>query len=637
MQQVNIMVVEDEKIVAADIRQNLTMLGYMVPAVIASGEEAIRKAAEHCPDLVLMDIKLKGKIDGIEAAKIVQSRLNVPVVFITAFADEATIQRAKSTEPYGYIVKPFGKKELQITIELALYKYGRERRLKVNEQWLMSVFRSIGEGVVALDRAGSVCIMNLAGEAITGCALEDSLGAHWRDLWQFLDPTTCGGVTDPISVAIEESRSFDLLDCPVRFVRTGTKLVMGSIAPIWDGANRVSGAVIAFNDVTSHHGLETEYQRVRRLESLQWLAGGIAHNLTDIVSTVSGYAEALLRSLEPSDPRFKDVKTIEKAGDRASVLTRHLNSFSRRQPGRPRLLDLNRHIAVMERIMKDSVGGAVQIELKLEPGLSGIEADPSHLDEIVMSLVLNARDAMPEAGTLTLRTTSLKLSQARSSKFVDVPPGEYVILEVEDTGSGIGYEHQGQIFEPFFTTKEPNKGAGIGLSVVYGLVQQARGHIWFESVPGEGARFSIYFPAHSAALAAPAGALSVNIRGGSETLLVVDDDPVSREFAAAALRQLGYSVFQAASGQEALNLCERHAGQIDLVLTDVMLPSMTGLDLANQLAGIQVGLKALFTSTYSPYALKHHGAIEADTPLLQKPFTLQSLAAGVRNVLEFHR
>ena len=190
MQQVQIMVVEDEKIVAADIRQNLTMLGYMVPAVLASGEEAIKKAAEQCPDLVLMDIQLKGRIDGIEAARIVQSRRNVPVVFITAFADEATIQRAKGTEPYGYLVKPFGKKELQSTIEIALYKYGRERRLKTNEQWLMSVFRSIGEGVVALDRAGSICIMNSEAETITGWSLEDSLGAHWQDLWQFLDPKT---------------------------------------------------------------------------------------------------------------------------------------------------------------------------------------------------------------------------------------------------------------------------------------------------------------------------------------------------------------------------------------------------------------------------------------------------------------
>ena len=637
MQQVNIMVVEDEKIVAADIRQNLTMLGYMVPAVIASGEEAIRKAAEHCPDLVLMDIRLNGKIDGIEAAKIVQARLNVPVVFITAFADEATIQRAKSTEPYGYIIKPFGKKELQSTIEIALYKYGRERRLKTNEQWLMSVFRSIGEGVVAVDRAGSVCIMNLAGEAITGCALEDSLGAHWQDLWQFVDPKTCGGVKDPISVAIDETRSFDLLDCPVRFVRTGTKLVMGSIAPIRDGSNRVSGAVIAFNDVTSFHGIETDYQRVRRLESLQRLAGGIAHNLTDIVSTVSGYAESLLGSIEPSDPRFRDVKMIEKAGERASELTRHLQGFSRNQQCRPRLLDLNQHIAIMEPILRDSLGGDVQIELNLEPGLSGIEADPSHLEEVIMSLVLNARDAMPETGTLTLRTANLHLSRTRSSKFVDVPAGEYVIVEVTDTGPGIDFEHQGQIFEPFFTTKERKKGGGIGLSVAYGMVKQAGGHIWFESVPGEGTTFSVYFPAYSTALAAPTRALSVNIRGGSETVLVVDDDAVSREFACKALRQLGYSIFQAASGQEALQICEHNPGQFDLVLTDVMLPSMTGLDLANQLARMQVGLKVLFTSTYSPYALKHHGAIEADTPLLQKPFTLEALAAGVRNILEFHR
>lgn len=631
------MVVEDEKIVAADIRQNLTMLGYMVPAVLASGEEAIKKAAEQCPDLILMDIQLKGKIDGIEAARIVQSRLNVPVVFITAFADEATIQRAKGTEPYGYLIKPFGKKELQSTIEIALYKYGRERRLKTNEQWLMSVFRCIGEAVVAVDRAGSVCIMNSEAETTTGCALEDSLGAHWQDLWQFLDPKTCGGAKDPIAVAIEEMRSFDLVNCPVRFAKTGKKIVIGSIAPIRDSSGRVSGAVIAFHDVTSQQTLETEYQRVRHLESLQRLAGGIAHNLTGVVSIVSGYAEALLQSMERSDPHFRDVKMIEKAGDHAALLARQLHSFSRRQQAQPQRLDVNRQISNMDPILKHSVGDHIKIELKLEPRLAAIDADPSHLEQIIMSLVLNARDAMPASGTLTLRTANIHLSNARSSKFVDVPPGEYVVLEFGDSGSGIEYEHQGQIFEPFFTTKEREKGAGIGLSVVYGLVKQAGGHIWFESVPGEGTTFSLYFPASSSELVPAIRAKSGNGRGGTETVLVVDDDVASRAFACEALQHLGYRVLQAASGQEALQICEQHVHEIDLVLTDVMLPSMTGLDLANRLTNLQRGLKVLFTSSYSPYALKHHGAIEASTPLLQKPFTLGALAAGVRETLEVHR
>lgn len=637
MQQVNIMIVEDEKIVAADIRQNLTMLGYLVPSVLASGEEAIKKASEQCPDLVLMDIQLKGKIDGIEAAKIVQTRLNVPVVFITAFADEATIQRAKSTEPYGYIVKPFGKKELQSTIEIALYKYGRERRLKTNEQWLMSVFRNIGEGVVAVDRAGSVCIMNTAAEAITGCALEDSLGAHWQDLWKFLDPKSCGGTKDPISAASNEVVSLDLINCPVRFAKTGNKIVIGSIAPIRDGAGRVSGTVIAFHDVSSQNTLETEYRHVRQLESLQRLAGGIAHNLNDVVSIISGYAESLVQSMEVSDPRFRDVKMIEKAGDRAAVLTRQLHSFSRRQQAQPRPVDLNQQIAHMESILKHCAGGNVSMELDLEPHLKLIEADPSHVEQIVVSLVLNARDAMPDSGTLTLRTAKILLSEARSSKFVDVPPGEYVVLEICDTGSGIDYENQAQVFEPFFTTKARQKGAGIGLSVVYGLVKQAGAHIWFTSVPGEGTTFSLYFPIRSEDLVSGQGAPAAHMRTGTETVLVVDDDRPSREFAAEALQHLGYRVLQAASGQEGLQICEQNANEIDLVLTDVMLPSMTGRELANRLAHLQSGLKVLFTSNYSPYALKHHGAIEANTPLLQKPFTLAALAAGVRAILEVPR
>ncbi|MGI8743370.1 MAG: response regulator [Bryobacteraceae bacterium] len=634
MQQVNIMVVEDEKIVAADIRHNLTNLGYSVPSVLATGEEAIKKAAEQCPDLVLMDIHLKGKIDGIEAAKIVQSRLNVPVVFITAFADEATIQRAKSTEPYGYIVKPFGKKELQSTIEIALYKYGRERRLKTNEQWLMSVFRSIGEGVIAVDRAGSVCIMNVVAEAITGCALDESLGAHWQDLWQFLDAKACGGTTDPISAAFEHAGTFHLIDCPVHFAKTGTRIVIGSIAPIKDSCGRVSGAVVAFRDITGHRSSENEYHRVRHLESLQRLAGDVAHTMNNVVTLISGYTESLLRSLDRSSPPFRDAQMIEKANNRALALTRQLLGFSRRQPAQAELIQVNQEILNLEQMLRHSVGPLVDIHLELAPQLSSIEADPSHLEQIVMALGLNARENMAGKGTLTIRTASVRLKNALISKFVEVPPGDYVLIQVADTGAGVPYENQWQIFEPFFAAGSLPKGAASGRSAAYALVKQAGGHIWFESSPETGTMFSVYIPVASASLAISGRQQFAQLRGGTETILVVDDDAASRHLALEPLQHLGYSVLQAASAQEALKICQKHDGTIDLVMADVMLPNMTGLDLAYRLSEVRNGLKVLFTSTYSRHALQHHGAIEEGTLLLQKPFTPEVLAVRLREMLE---
>lgn len=633
MQQVQVLVVEDESIVGADIRQNLTMLGYRVPAVLASGEEAIKKAAEECPDLVLMDIHLKGKIDGIEAAKIVQSRLKVPVVFITAFADEATIQRAKSTEPYGYIVKPFGKKELQSTIEIALYKYGRERRLKTNEQWLMSIIRNAGEALLVVDEEGSICLMNALAEVITGRALEESLGAHWADLWRFPSAKGCGGTTDPISHAIQQARRIDLLDCPVRFINTGNRTVVGSVSPIRDGPNRVSGAVITFRDVTADRTVETQFRHVRHLQGLQRLAGAVAHNLNGVLTIISGYTEALIHSLDPADPRHRDVQMIESAGERAGVLTRQLIAFSRQQPLQPALLDINEHMASLEPVLTPSPGPLVDFQMKLEPGLGQVEADPSHLDQIVVALVQNAREAMPGGGALTVSTAREHLDSAAVSKFADIPAGDYVVLRVADTGAGIPYEHQAQVFEPFFTTKERQQGAGLALAAVYGLVKQNGGHIVFESEPGHGTVFSVYFPLRAAPHVNGHGSFPY-VRGGTETILVVDDHAFTRQFATDALRGLGYRVLEARNGVEAIGICERTSENIDLVVSDVMLPNMTALELAGRLSGVRSGLKVLFTCAFSPYALKHHGAVQEDTPLLQKPFTAAALAASVREALD---
>src|SRR6202011_1477233 len=248
------------------------------------------------------------------------------------------------------------------------------------EQWLMSVIRSIGEGVLVVDRAGSICLMNSVAEAITGSALEDSLGAHWQELWRFPDPKACGGTSDPVSLAIEEAKRIDLLDCPVRFQKTGSRIVIGSIAPIREGPSRVTGSVIAFRDVTTDRTLESQYQQIRHLEALQRLAGGVAHNMNSVLTVISGYAESLLRSFDEPDPRFRDLKMIETAGERAGAFTRQLIAFSRNQPAQPALLDLNEQIASLEQVLTHSAGPQVQIELKLEPGLGKVEADPLHLE-----------------------------------------------------------------------------------------------------------------------------------------------------------------------------------------------------------------------------------------------------------------
>ena len=628
-----VLIVEDEKIVAADIRENLRSLGYSVPAVISSGEEAISEASQNHPDLVLMDIQLKGRIDGIEAARLVQGRLNIPVVFITAFADDATIQRAKSTDPYGYIVKPFGKKELQTTIQIALHKHRSERRLRTSEEWLMSLIKSMGEGVIAVDATGTICLMNPAAEAITGGSLEATLGAHWTDVIEF---SAHGRATfdNPFSLALGEAKTVHLPDCLVRFTRTGRKAALaGSIAPIAAHASEASGAVFAFRDQTELQRLERQYQRTRHLEALQTMAGGVAHNLNNTLMIISGYGEALIRHFPEDHPGLRDVRMIQKSTERASAFTHQLLSFSRRLPADPTVLSVNEIVTDSEHMLRHVLGEGIEMVLNLDPGIGKIEMDSGHLQQVLMSLALNARDAMPLGGTLSVRTSNVDVDLALASKFVEVPPGPYICLEVTDSGIGMDNTIQSQIFDPYFTTKERTKGSGLGLAAAYGMVQQAGGHIWFESEPGTGTRFSIYLPRFEKR----EGTLQRDAHRanrGNETVLVVEDKPDIRLLIRETLLYLGYRVLEATSGGEALKLCQQTEDRIHLVVTDILMPSMSGPQLVSHLTSLCADLRVLFVSSYSQYILEHHGALEPGSAILQKPFTAERLAASVREILD---
>ena len=627
-----VLVVEDEKIVAADIRENLRSLGYSVPAVISSGEEAITEASQNHPDLVLMDIQLKGRIDGIEAARLVQGRLNIPVVFITAFADDATIQRAKSTDPYGYIVKPFGKKELQTTIEIALHKHRSERRLRTSEEWLMSLIKGMGEAILAVDRAGSICLMNPAAETITGGSLEETLGAHWTDVIEFTGRQR-SGLGNPFLVALEEGKTVHLPECPVRFARTGKKAILaGSVAPLLAHSSGVSGAVFAFQDQTEQQRLERQYQRTRHLEALQTLAGGVAHNLNNVLMIIYGYSEALIRNFTEDDPAHRDVRMIQKATERASAMTHQLLSFSRRQAADPKVISINDIVSHSEPMMRHVLGDNIALTINLDPEAGKAEVDPVHLEQVLMSLVLNARDSMPLGGAISVRTAKVDVDLTLASKFVDLLPGWYVCLELADSGAGIDYAVQSQLFEPFFTTKERTKGLGLGLAAAYGMVKQAGGNIWFESEPGKGTRFSVYLPRAEERSIAPAAISSAN--RGSETILVVEDEPDIRLLIRETLLHLGYRVLEANGGGEALKICDESDDPIHLVVADILMPVMSGPELASRLTSVTPKTRVLFVSSYSQYVLEHHGALEHGTSILQKPFTAEALAVKIREILD---
>jgi PAS domain S-box-containing protein len=624
-----VFVVEDEKLVATDLQQHLEMLGYEVPAIMASGEEALKRASEAPPDLVLMDIQLKGRIDGIDTARILQTRLNIPVIYVTAFADNATFNRAKATEPYGYVVKPFGRKELQTAIELALHKHGRERSVRTHEQWLMALIANLGAGIITTDPAGLVCMMNPKAEQYTGVPLAEALGVPWADLFAF--PDARDQRDTPIWRAIHENTVTEMLDTRVVFTRSGRKgIVCGAVSAMGAPGGNDRSAIMVFRDISAWLHLENQYAHARHLEDMQRLAGALGHQFANYVTLISGYSESLARGMDQNDGRVREVRTIQKVTDRAAALTRDLLAFSRGQTPMLKVIDANRTITGICEIANFSLGSNISLELQLDTAGVKIESDPGHLEQILMALVANAKEAMPGGGVVTVRSSKFDVDDLTASRFVDLPPGPYVRIDVSDTGVGMSYETQSHIFEPFFTTKPQN--TGLGLSAAFGLVKQNRGHIWFESEPQKGSTFTVCLP-RIEALAREAFSLPASLRG-SETILVVDSDSEDRAQTRDVLLELGYRVIEASGGNEAVRICEQKPGGIDLVLSVVVMPNMTGFELARRVQVTRPSMAVLFMSKYSEYALRHHGAFEEGRVMLQKPFSAEALARAVSGALQ---
>ncbi len=411
-------------------------------------------------------------------------------------------------------------------------------------------------------------------------------------------------------------------------VRVAARAVRGS-----DGAIESFEGIV--EDVTRQRLLEEQYRQAQRLEAVGRLAGGVAHDFNNALTAIGGYADLLLQALPAGDARREDANEIRAAAARAAGLTRQLLAFSRRQVLQPRVLDLNAVVETLHRMLRRLIGEDVKLALSLATGSLAVRADPGQLEQVILNLAVNARDAMPRGGTLTLETAEMELDEAYRREHAGVTPGRYVMLAMTDTGTGMDAEVRAHLFEPFFTTKEQGKGTGLGLATVYGIVQQSGGHIWAYSEPGRGTTFKIYLPRTDEAIetaepvAAPRPAA-----GGVETVLLAEDDPAVREVTAAMLAQRGYRVLRAPDGQAALEMARAHPGPIPLLVTDIVMPGMTGPELADALRRERAGLRTLFISGYTDDAVVRQGVLEAGMPYLQKPFTLDDLIRRVRGLLD---
>jgi two-component system, cell cycle sensor histidine kinase and response regulator CckA len=398
------------------------------------------------------------------------------------------------------------------------------------------------------------------------------------------------------------------------------------------------GAVLALHDVTTHRQLESQLLQAQRMEAVGRLAGGIAHDFNNMLTAVMSYSDLLLPEFTADDPRHGDVMEISRAAHRAAALTRQLLVFSRQQVAQPWVLDLNESVADLKKMLVRIIGADVELTTRLDPALGRVKADPGQVQQIVMNLVVNARDAMPFGGKLTIETANVELDGSFVQRHALTSPGRYVMLAVSDNGSGMSRATREHIFEPFFTTKEPGKGTGLGLSTVYGIVRQAGGHIWVYSELDVGTTFKIYLPRVDAAVTGRADpAPTQPVRRGSETVLLVEDDDAVRGVATRILRRGGYTVIEAANGVEALARCDEPGVEIDAIITDMVMPELGGREFACQLRQRRPDARIIFMSGYTEDVVTRESLIEPGAAFIEKPFTPDELTRKLRAVLDVRR
>ncbi len=406
-----------------------------------------------------------------------------------------------------------------------------------------------------------------------------------------------------------------------------------TIAPVKDESGAITNFVAIQEDVTERHSLEAQLRQAQKMEAVGRLAGGVAHDFNNLLTVITSYSQLLLEDMARADPRRADLEEIQRAATGAAGLTRQLLAFSRQQVLEPRVLNLNDVLSAAGKMLQRLLGEDVSLQMTLAPSLGNVKADPGQIEQVIMNLAVNARDAMPDGGKLTIETGNTDLDAAYAAQHSVVAPGSYVMITVTDTGLGMDEATKARLFEPFFTTKEKGKGTGLGLATVYGIVKQSNGFIWVYSESGHGTSFKVYLPRVGEAPAVAAEARPLLTNRGSETILLAEDASGVRAVSEEILTRLGYTVLVASDGRAALELAAAHRGPIHLLVTDVIMPEMSGRQLADRLRQQRPSLKVLFVSGYTDDAIVRHGILEPGIAFLQKPFTPLTLARKVREAL----
>jgi PAS domain S-box-containing protein len=602
----------------------------------SSYDEALRAFTLGIFDVAFFDYWL-GARDGVSLLREIREKgTDTPVVVLTNRGAEEVAVEAMKAGAADYLSK------VNLTVEalerairhaLALHAEEIQRRhaeaaLRANEKRFRALVENSSDALMLIDAEGRMTYLSPSWMRILGWAPAEMLRRSIFD------------VVHPDDRALVGARMTDTLGDPsatilehVRFHHAdGSWRMMEAVAVNHLADPAVGGIVVNARDVTERRRLEEELRQSQKMEAVGQLAGGVAHDFNNLLTAILGYCQLLLDDTPEPKPMRPDLLEIQAAGDRAAALTRQLLAFSRRELLHPQIVDINTLVTQLERLLRRVITEQVELVTELAPDLRRVIVDPAAVEQILVNLAVNARDAMPAGGRLTIVTANVELDDGDPVTRVAMTPGPYVMLAVADTGEGMDAATQARVFEPFFTTKEQGKGSGLGLATIYGVVKQSGGYIWVDSEPGQGTRFKVYLPPAGEPVAPPASAAGDELAGW-ETVLLVEDEDAVRALAREVLRRHGYVVLEARHGMDALRVAERHMDDIHLLVTDIVMPRMGGRELAQRLGSVRPKMKTLFISGYTNHTLVPEDLV-AGAAFLQKPFTPTVFARSVRNILD---